>query len=76
MKILHSAHIKLPKKQFVFGNKTQTPESINNFQDNDKYIKITKTQNTLNNCAWGLLIISAVAGIIKAISDMKKVPKI
>ena len=63
----------------VFGeNNTVASKNtaINVPKEDDKYVKITKTQDKLNTLAWVILIVSAIYGTIKAISDFNNIPKI
>lgn len=44
--------------------------------EGDEFVKITKTQNNLNNFAWTYLAVSGVFGLFMAIANYKSVPKL
>ncbi len=64
----------LPSKHFCFKSNETKTENTNHKQENE-YVKITKSQNTLNHLAWIMIGISAIFGILKTSSDIKKIPK-
>lgn len=64
----------LPNKQIGFKGNENESKNTHTKQENE-YVKITKTQNTLNQLIWIMVSVSGIVGILNILGDTKKIPK-